>query len=114
MYLIFRTRYILNIHKTFKSNHRRSSIKKAVLKNFAILRRTPVLESLFNKVAGLQAFNFIKKRLYHRCFSVNIAKFFRTPILKKTANGCFWAFRRRPERFGLKNDVLINQIKCDK
>ena len=27
-------------------------------------------------------FNIIKKRLQHRCFPVNIAKFLRTPILK--------------------------------
>ena len=26
--------------------------------------------------------NFIKKRLQHRCFPINIAKFLRTPILK--------------------------------
>ena len=29
-----------------------------------------------------QACNFIKKRLQHSCFPVNIAKFLRTPILK--------------------------------
>ena len=40
-----------------------------------------MLESLFNKAAALQACNFIKKRLQHRCFPVNIAKFLRTPIL---------------------------------
>ena len=34
--------------------------------------------SLFNKVAGLKACNFIKKRLQHRCFPVKFAKFFRT------------------------------------
>ena len=34
--------------------------------------------SLFNKGAGL----FIKKRLQHMCFPVNIMKFSRTPILK--------------------------------
>ena len=46
---------------------------KAVLKNFAIFyRKTLVMESLF-----------IKKRLQHRCFPVNIAKFSRTHILKK-------------------------------
>ena len=27
------------------------------------------------------ACNFIKKRLWHRCFSVNFAKFLRTPFL---------------------------------
>ena len=38
----------------------------------------------FNKVAGLQTCNIIKKILQHRCFLVNIAKFFRT-ILKNTS-----------------------------
>ena len=41
-----------------------------------------MLDSLFNKVAGLQACNFIKRTLQHRYFLVNIAKFLRTPILK--------------------------------
>ena len=49
--------------------------------------KSPVLKSLFNKVAGLQACNFTKKRLQHRCFPVNIVKFLRTPILK---NICEW------------------------
>ena len=35
----------------------------------------PGLKSLF---AGLQVWNFIKNRLQHRCFSVNIAKFLKT------------------------------------
>ena len=36
--------------------------KIAVLKNFAItVKKTPVLQCLFNKVAGLQACIFIKK-----------------------------------------------------
>ena len=47
----------------------------------------PVLESLFNKVAGLKAWNFIKNRLQHSCFPVKFAKFLRTPILK---NICEW------------------------
>ena len=34
-----------------------------------------MLESLFNKFAGLQAGNYITKRLQHGCFPVNIAKF---------------------------------------
>ena len=41
----------------------------------SIQRKTPVLESLSNKVGG-QACNFIKKRLKHSCFPVNIANFF--------------------------------------
>ena len=38
--------------------------------------KRPVLDSLINKVAGLKACNFIKERLQHRCFPVNIAKIF--------------------------------------
>ena len=46
--------------------------------------KTPVLESLCNKNAGLKACNFIKKRL-----TVNIAKFLRT-----SANDCFYTCER--------------------
>ena len=42
------------------------------------------MESLFNKVADLQAWSFIKKRLQHELFPVKFAKFLRTYILKKT------------------------------
>ena len=44
--------------------------------------KTPVLESLFNKVAGLQGCSFIKKRLQQRCFTVNISNFLGTAVLK--------------------------------
>ena len=56
--------------------------KKAVLKNFATFTQTSVLESLFNKVEGLKVCKFIKKRLQHRCFPVNIANFLKTSILE--------------------------------
>ena len=45
--------------------------------------KTPVLEPHFNKVAGLQVWSFIKKRLQHRCFPVKFATFLRTPFLKE-------------------------------
>ena len=65
-----------------RSSHRRRSLKKGVLKFRKFHRKTPVLESLFSKVAGLRACNFIKKRLQQRCFPVKFAKFLRTTILK--------------------------------
>ena len=40
--------------------------------------KTPMLESLFNKVSGLEVCKFITKRLQNWCFPVNIAKFSRT------------------------------------
>ena len=48
-----------------------------------------MLESLFIKIAGVQACSFIKKRLEHRCFPVNTAKFLKAAILKTSVNGCF-------------------------
>ena len=39
-----------------------------------------MLESLFTKTAGLQICNFIKKRIQHRCFPVNIAEFLRIAV----------------------------------
>ena len=45
------------------------------LKNFLDFSGKHLLESIFNKVAALQACIFIKKRLKHKCFPVNIAKF---------------------------------------
>ena len=44
--------------------------------------KTPVLKSLINKVAVLQACNFLNKRLKRRCFPLNIAKILITLILK--------------------------------
>ena len=57
-------------------------MKNKVLKFFTFHNITPVLESLFNKVAGLKACNFIKNRLQRRCFPAKLAKFLRTIVLK--------------------------------
>ena len=68
-----------------RSSHQRRSIKKTVL-NLKICnihhKKTPVLESLFNKAAERKACSMIKKRLKHRCFPGNIAKSLRTSVLK--------------------------------
>ena len=39
-----------------------------------------MLESLFNKVADLRPATLLKKRLWHRRFPVDFAKFLRTPF----------------------------------
>ena len=41
-----------------------------------------MLVSFFNKVAGLRAFSFIKKKFQRSCFPVKFAKFLRTPTFK--------------------------------
>ena len=57
------------------------TIKNIMAQFRNISRKTIVLESLFDKSACLKACNFIKKRLQHRYFPVNITKFLRAPIL---------------------------------
>ena len=55
---------------------------QCILKNFQISQESTcvVSESLFNKVTGLKACNFIKKRLQHSRVPVKYAKFLRTPF----------------------------------
>ena len=57
--------------------------KKVFLKNFAIFTGKYLYWSLFfNKVAGFHVCSFFKRRLKHKLFPANIAKFLRAPILK--------------------------------
>ena len=51
-----------------------------------------MLEFLSNKVAGLQASNFIKKGLQQRSVSVKFAKSLRASLLQNTSGGCFWKY----------------------
>ena len=41
--------------------------------------------SFFNKVGSLWLATLLKKRLWHRCFPVNFAKFLRKPFLQNTS-----------------------------
>ena len=51
-------------------------LKISVLNNFAKLTGKHLCQNLFfNKVAGLRPATFLQKRLWHRCFPVNFAKF---------------------------------------
>ena len=47
--------------------------------------KTSSLESLFNNVADLKDWNFIKQRLWHRYFPVNFLQFFKKPHLQNTS-----------------------------
>ena len=62
--------------------------KKCSLKICKSDKKTPVLESLFSKGAGLKVCNFIKKRLKQRCFPVKFTRL-RIPILKNICEQLF-------------------------
>ena len=65
--------------------------KKAVLKSFAIFTGKYLcsLESLFNKVAGLQSCNFIQNRPQHR-FSLWILQNFKEHLFLRTSANCYF------------------------
>ena len=68
-----------------KDNERWMYSRKKVFLKFSqelFTRKHQCWGLLLNKNAGLRVCNFIQKKLRHRCFLVNIAKFLRTPILK--------------------------------
>ena len=76
-------KFTIRGHKIFRSSIFRSSrpevfCKKSVLKNF-------------------RPATLLKKRLWHRCFPVNFAKFLRIPFLQNTSDGCFWTWRKSLE-----------------
>ena len=63
----------------------------------------PVLESVFNKVSGLRACNFITKKLQHRCFPVKFSKCLRIPILKNI-------YERLPLYFQYNSHIIFTII----
>ena len=74
-----------------RRSQRRCSVRDGVLKNFAKLAGKHLYQSLFfNKAAGLSPATLLKKRLWHRCFPVNFAKFLRTTFERKTPGDCFY------------------------
>ena len=73
--------------QNIKSNHRRCSIKK-LLKYGNIHSESTELHSLFKKVVGPNPCNFFKNRLQHRCFPVNITKFFKHLFCRTSLKDC--------------------------
>ena len=67
-----------------------------------IHRKTPVLESLFNKVACLQVCNFFQNRFQHRCFPVIFAKSLKHHFYRTPPSGCICTLLNR--RIPLTND----------
>ena len=62
-------------------------------------RKTPVLESVFNKVADIKAYKFIEKKLQHRCFPLIFAKFLGIPIFKKICEQLLLFFQYNYQHF---------------
>ena len=75
--------FTCNLWSTFRSSCPMVFYKMGVCRNFAKFTGKHLCQSLFfNKVAGRPA-TLLKRRLWHRCFPVNFAKFLKTPFLKE-------------------------------
>ena len=73
--IIWRSHIYIWIYTGCRSSHQRCSIKKTVLKNFAIFTRKHLCWSLFlNNVAGLRPATLLKKRFQQMCFPMNFLK----------------------------------------
>ena len=83
--------------------------KVVVLRNFAKFSWKHLCEIPFlNKVASLRPATLFKKRLWHRCFHVNFAKFLRTPFLTEH----FWWLLLYLRRRNFCKYVKIFSLVC--
>ena len=73
-------------------------------------RKTSVLDSLFNKAAGLKACNPIKERLQHRCFPMKFEKFLRTPFFTKEFQWLHLRFNPCFQRSSEQKPVRLSAI----
>ena len=81
--------YSTNCSKAIEAVVWRSSLKRCSLKFRKIHRKTPVPESLFNKVAG-SACNFIKNETLAQVFSCEFCEISNNVFfLQNTSGGCF-------------------------
>ena len=69
--------------------------KRCSQKFCKIHRKTPVAESLFYK--SCTSATLLKKRLGHKCFPVNFAKFLKTPFWRNTSGLLLLLIRRRSQ-----------------
>ena len=94
----------------FRGSRWMYSVRKGVLRNFTEFTEKHQCQRLFfYKVAGLRAATILKKRLWHRCFPVNFAKFLRTPFLWHTSQQLLLTFNRC---WFKKPSLLMRPFRC--
>ena len=87
--------------------------KKDVHRYFAKFTGKNLCQSFFfNKVAGLRPATLLKKRLWHRFFPVNFAKFLRTPYFTKHLRWLLRWFETTRELF--LTNIYLFKVAIDK
>ena len=75
------------MRKFFRGSFFKKKYKKFLGKYFE--GRNQKVHYVALKYTTIKAYNFIEKKLWHRCFPMNIRKFLRTPILQKICERLF-------------------------
>ena len=71
-------------YSTFQRQPPEVFYKNGVLRNLTKFTGKHLCHSLFSNKVSL-----LKKRLWHKCYPVNFAKFLRTRLLQNTSDDCF-------------------------
>ena len=84
--------------------------KKGVLRNFAKFPGIYLCQSLFQKRVSFARVSFqnLKKRLWHRRFPGNFAKFLRTPFLQNTSGRLLLENKTRKVYLHVDYNLFIN------
>ena len=89
--------YFSKIAGFYRSSHQGCSVKKVFLERSSqdSQENTCIRDSY---LIELQTWKAVKKRLWHKCFPVNLAKFLRTPFLQNTSGRLLLllAFQKQP------------------
>ena len=80
--------------------------KKSVLRNFAKFIEKHLCQNLFIKV--------LKKKLWHRCFPVNFAKFLKTPFLTEPFRQVFLNKKAIAQQFSKVKTIDRNELLKEK
>ena len=98
----------------FTSSHWRCSVKKVVLKHPAKSTGKHLCSSLFfNEFASLRSTTLLKKRLWHRCFPVNFAKFLRSSFVQNTSGRLLpWTTASETSNTKRRSKVQEKNMSC--
>ena len=92
---------------TYRSSQLEVLCRKGVFRNFAKFTGKQSPESL---VPEPRPATLLKKRLWHTCFPLNLAKFLRIFFLQNTSGGCFCTYKFVKGKVKLELVVIMHRM----
>ena len=92
---LFQDLYCSMFAPMYGFSHSEAVVQRCSVKFRKVHRKTPVPESFFLIKLQASTCNFIKGKLWQRCFLV---KFLRTPFLQSTSGGCFCVLTKQANK----------------